>query len=331
MNMERETVIKESAKFAPIIREYDKDLLDEIEGIAEGSQLRPEEIIALNCRYELVWGKLGDTRKPTHSAPSGARECTTVGISPEATVNGHTFVAGNWDYKPKVRENCIIVEEIQEPAKPNIVIHTEAGIVGQKGMNSDGIGVAPNALMCTKDKYEPATPFFLTLRGALNERTLDRAMLAVSKAERCVSGNIMMGQAGGVVDLETSPDDVQFLFGEEGIVSHANNFVNSPNLVDKSKYVWPDSFIRTERADSLLRKHVGEIGPDTIKATLKDHFSYPNSICGHPDTHYPLDFQSETITSIVMDLDSRVIRMTNGQPCRSPYKTYEFSSLKARN
>jgi isopenicillin-N N-acyltransferase-like protein len=332
LNLDRDSVIRESAKFSSVIQEYDRDLLDEMKGIADGSQVLFEEIIALNCRYELVWGRLGDTRKSAHTASVSVPECTSIGATAEATKNGHTFVAGNWDYKPKVRENCIILEEIQEPTKPNIVIHTEAGIIGQKGMNSEGIGVVANALMCDQDKYEAKTPFFLTLRGALNQRTLDRALLAVTSTDRAVSGNLMIGQEGGdIVDLECSPEDVQFLFAKDGVLSHANNFTSSTHLVDKSKYVWPDSFIRTERAERLLRKRVGDIEVETMEETLKDHFSYPNSICGHPDPHYPVDFQTESLTSTVMDLESRVIHMTDGQPCSNPYKTFEFESLRSKH
>jgi isopenicillin-N N-acyltransferase-like protein len=327
-HLERDWVLLQSGRFRPMIKKYDPDILDEMQGIAEGSGVSLEEIIALNCRYEFVWAKMSFD---AISTPSPVGECTALGATPEATKDGHTLVGQNWDYKPKVRENCIILEEIQEPEKPNIVMHTEAGIIGQKGMNSSGIGVVVNALVSDQDKYEPKTPFWVMVRGALNQRTLDRALLAITGTDRTVSGNLMIGQEGGeIIDLESTPFDVGFMYPQGGILSHANNFVDlryARNVVDKFKNIVPDSLIRTERAGRLLRKHAGSITVGTLKEALKDHFGYPNSICRHPDPAYHVDLQAESIASVVMDLENRTLHVSNGEPCSNPYKTFKFDSL----
>jgi isopenicillin-N N-acyltransferase-like protein len=266
---------------------------------------------------------------------SGSRpvaECTSIGATPDVTESGHTLLGQNWDYKPHARNNCVIIEELQEPNKPNIVMHTEAGILGQKGLNSAGIGVSVNALTSDQDKLKPKVPFWVMVRGALNKRSLDQALLAVTSAERAVSGNLMFAQEGGeVIDLELIPDDFGFIFPVDGLISHGNNFVDPhcmSRVVDKVKAVEPGSLIRTNRSCRLLRRQSGKITIRDFQEVLKDHFGYPNSICAHPDPNYNFDYQGETIASVIFDLEERSITITCGQPCCNPYNTIRFESLR---
>jgi len=325
--MEKSRVNELASKFAPIIEKYDSEILQEMRGVSEGAGVSLEEIIAINCRYELVWAQM------QYNSPTGQRyECTSMGAGPEVTAKGHTLLGQNWDYKPHARKNCVIVEELQEPDRPNIVMHTEAGILGQKGINSAGIGVTVNALTSDQDKLSPKVPFFVIVRGALNKRTLDQAMLAATSAERAVSGNLMLAQEGGeIVDLELTPDDFGSIFPQEGLISHANNFIDphcTSRVTDKIKAVDPGSLIRTNRSYRLLQKRAGKISELDFQEILKDHFGYPNSICAHPNPNHIFDFQEETIASVIFDLEDRTITISRGEPCCNPYKEIRFESLQ---
>jgi isopenicillin-N N-acyltransferase-like protein len=325
--LERDLVLSKCTGFIPAIRRYDKDILEELKGVAEGSHLSLEEIIAINARYEFVWAKM------SFDALAKSAECTVVGAIPDVTENYHTLVGQNWDYKPKVKPNCIILEEIQEPDKPNIVMHTEAGIIGQKGMNSNGLGLVVNALVSDKDGFDSSKiPFWIMVRSALNQRTLDRALLAITSADRAVSGNVLLGQAGGeIIDIESTPIDIGYQYPENGVIVHANNFCDlRAKVTDKFKNIVPDSLIRTERARRLLSHlaHEHRVSVKTLnEKVLKDHFGLPNSICRHPDPTFNVDLQAESIASVIFDLEERDFWFSNGQPCSNGLERLRFDSL----
>jgi isopenicillin-N N-acyltransferase-like protein len=323
MHIPPERVVSEANKFLPIIERYDKDILEEMKGVAAGADLSLEEIVALNSRWELVYINLMSA------------ECTAVSLDSEATNTGHTIIAQNWDYMPAVRNNCVLLIEMQEPEYPNLAVHTEAGILGHKGMNSEGLGLVVNGLASDRDKFEPKVPFLVMVRKILNQRTLTAALSAIAKAERSVSGNIMLAQAGGVVfDVECTPNEFGVIYDSDGVLAHANTFCDTSitsKYGDKIKTLYPDSIIRIKRADKLMRrlKDKGNYY-DAFTKTLTDHFGRPNSVCRHEDPSIPINLRSETLSSIIMDLDDRTIYITNGPPCSNPYEKLELSELKQR-
>jgi isopenicillin-N N-acyltransferase-like protein len=84
--------------FADPIDRYDPSALSELEGIADGAGLQLDDLLALNVRTEIMFG-LG----------LRARECTAVVALPDATTDGHTIVAQNWDWKPQTQETCVLL------------------------------------------------------------------------------------------------------------------------------------------------------------------------------------------------------------------------------
>lgn len=79
-----ETAGKISKKFEPFIRDYYPEALEEISGVAEGANLSYEDILTINCRSEILFAK-----------PDG---CTTFGILPEQSCDGHTYLGQTWDW-----------------------------------------------------------------------------------------------------------------------------------------------------------------------------------------------------------------------------------------
>ena len=121
-------------QYSDPIREYDPHMLEEITGIAEGAGRDVRDVLAINCRSELLFGS------------GSAAECTSFGLQPEVTGNGHTYVGQNWDWAADVRGTLILLVINQEP-RPTVVLLDEAGMIGRMGMNSAGIAVATNTLI----------------------------------------------------------------------------------------------------------------------------------------------------------------------------------------
>lgn len=301
------------------VEEFDASLLDEMQGVSDGSDVLLDYIVAMNGRYELSW-----------ALPASSKGgCTSIAVLPDSSINGETLIAQNWDYRIGVRDTCVFLE-IQQEGKPSLVVHTEAGILGHKGMNSAGLGLTVNALVSGHDKASGSIPFLLICRKMLESWTMKEAMSVYLKTSRTVSSNVMVARVGGAaLDLEGTPFDTSILYPEDGLLVHTNHFIGTRSLKLKDEYLKGDasSLYRYSVAQDNLRQKKGHHSTKTLKSLLKNHFDYPFSICLHVDTNSRPDLQEETLTSIIFCLDSRMILATKGPPCQSDYYEYNFQSL----
>jgi len=323
LGLSREMINEKASSLVEPIKTFDSRLLEEMRGIARGADASLEEIIAINSRYELVWSQMG--RQPS--------ECTAIAALPEATSSGHTLLAQNWDYIVGVRDSCVILE-VREEGKPTIVMHTEAGIIGQKGINSEGMGLVVNAMVADRDRFEPTVPFWILCRRALSSGTLTEAMNIMLRTRKAVSSNVILAQAGGVaVDLESTPLDTSIITPERGILVHSNHFIGPRSTSVKDEFVkrFSHSVYRYSRAKSKLEMGNGHISVERIMEVLRDHFGKPYSICAHADPAIAEDFRGETLSSVIFDLEDRRIHVTKGPPCESEYHELEFPYLKNEN
>lgn len=316
-----------AGKFTNSIKSYDPEILDEMRGIADSTSCELEDIIALNARYEFVYSLMG---LMSGNGPA-ATECTSMGFVPEFTHTGHTIVSQNWDYIVGVEDTCILFEEIQEPYKPNVLMHAEAGIIGHKGINSEGIGLTVNALQSIDDKFDPKVPLWVLARGALNQRSVSDAMFAIVGHPRSVSGNFMLGQKGGeVFNIELMPTDYGLISATNGYVVHTNHFTGfTPDAgFDMTRKLAPNSLVRYHRAlrKLAMRESAGKITNKEIQAIYRDHFSEPTSICRHPDMKAEYDFRARTIASLILDLDDLSMDVTNGEPCENEYNRVQVTA-----
>lgn len=310
----RPEVLKHCSALVPVIGEYDAEILEEMQGLAKGAELSLEEIVALNARYELVFAQ--------SAVAEAGGGCTSIAAMPAVTGNGHTILGQNWDYKERFQGMSVILE-MEPDGKPNIVTHTEAGVLIHKSMNSAGLGICINALVSNRDKFEATTPLFVVARAILSADSFSRAVKAVLNARVTVSFNFLIAHRDGeAIDLEVSPLDVGFLHPDDGILTHSNHFIaltNRPDMVDVFKATAPDTLFRAERARRLIELERGKVDVGSFQRVFRDHFSYPNSICRHVDTREEEPRQLATLSSAIMDLTARTFYLTEGTPCQNAY------------
>jgi isopenicillin-N N-acyltransferase-like protein len=304
-----------AASFAPIIGDYDPDLLEEIEGVAEGAGFSTEELLAVNCRSEVMFG----VARP---------ECTSFGLQPEVTANGHTYVGQNWDWAPDIKETLVLLI-VKQPPKPTIALLDEAGMIGRMGLNDAGIGLATNTLI--SEQREVGVPYNILLRGILNQRTMADAVAAVVRPKRAISANYLIGDAGGqTLDLEASPVHVDTITPRDGMITHGNHFEGARlSGRDLSLERFPDSAYRACRLRDRLREHPDGITEADIQESLRDSFGHPNAICRAADLGQGPHEQLETVASIIMDVTDRRFLLAKGAPDENPYTEFLLSDLAA--
>ncbi len=328
---------KEGATWAEVITGQNEEYAEEMRGVADGAALPLGDVAMLNARYEITFGLFGrEAASVDKVAEDAASGCSTFGVMAEATASGHTILGQNWDWLAGVHGRCVVLR-IRRTGKPNLICYTEAGIVGGKmGVNEHGIGLVENGLVSDHDGHNGyEKPFHLRCREILDAATYDYALAPILATKRVCSANFMVGQAygngdggadGEIIDLETSPDAVTYLYPRDGLVTHSNHFTDPRHGPSQMERLSASTLYRNTRLDRLLRKDIGRLDIGHFAAALSDHFGYPNAICRHPDERQPKAKRTMTNAAFVIDLDARIMQIADGPPCSHKFVAHALDA-----
>jgi isopenicillin-N N-acyltransferase-like protein len=305
--------VRERARgFLQQIEAIDAAIVAELRGIAAGAKQQIEDIVAVNCRTELMYGASRGSRAAT--------ECTTIVALPSATGGKGVIVGKNWDWRSPALESVVVLR-VRQTGKPALSLIVEAGMVGRDGFNEHGVMVCGNMLTSSADKGKVGVPIPILRRRILNSRHYYEAIDILTRSARGASGNYVIAHRDGVaIDLETTPDSVYPVYPERGLLTHANHF---QSVVAQAQGVGNsyngDSLYRDFRARELLEPKIGSITVEDVKSVLRDEFGSPRAICRAPH-EYPGQGPTMTIASLVFDLQNEVMHVAPGEPNRSEYQ-----------
>ncbi|TDO45695.1 isopenicillin-N N-acyltransferase-like protein [Kribbella sp. VKM Ac-2527] len=309
-------VLARAPRWIPVIEDYAPGLLDEVRGIADGSNRSFEEILALNSRGEL-------TRGNPFEDDEG---CTSFAILPEANAVGHVWAGQNWDLWAAAAETVVVLR-ISQPGKPTIVCHLEAGQLGRHGANSAGLALNANGLGAGFGQGL-GVPGTFVRRKVLESWDLHDALQAVFDARQSLSSNLLLTHRDGfAIDVETTPGRHGWMYPTDGLLVHGNHFQAfvPPQIDDHYKPFSVDSLYRVPRVEAGLRQArlagtTEEAVNAIVQTTMSDHFGHPNAVCQHVDPRrHELD-RYATIVSSLVDLTTGTYRLTPGLPCANSYQ-----------
>lgn len=305
---EWEAVKDYSMRLAVLAEKYTPETLDEARGIAAGSGKSIEEIMVVNCRYEV-------SKFPKMS------ECTTAAILPEASADGKTYLLKNWDYSEEIIPHVVLLRVKTAEGLGAFGI-TEAGQVVRDGFNAHGVAFVNNNLQSIHDHLGTGLPATFIRKRLLESETFEAACDFLVKAERAVSCNTMIAHSQGVAaNFEAYPGGADVIKPIDGILVHANHFVVNPALdalKDRPRN-------RDSRLYELLSAKRGAITPQYMMECLCDHEYYPLSICGH--TNERGDEYSKhrcTVSSMIMNLTDGIAYVCAGLPCQGQYVKFSL-------
>ncbi|WP_274427330.1 C45 family autoproteolytic acyltransferase/hydolase [Chelativorans sp. YIM 93263] len=334
---DRPTILKQSEGWLDFIRNDNGEYAEEMAAIAEASGVSLTEIAMLNARYEITYLAFG---KEVRAAETKLEQegCTSFGLLPEATANGHTILCQNWDWLANVQGRTFVQRvrrgTSREEDKPDFIGFSEAGIVGSKmGVNAAGIGLCVNGLVTPRDGTTGMRkPFHVRCKEILDAWRFDQALLPVVQTDRTASSNYLVGHGEGeILDIEATPEHCAYLTPADGLVVHANHLVKETRTTSQMERIAPNTLYRGPRAARLLRRHLGSIDRAEIEEVICDHFSAPAAICRHPDLALPPEKRVITVAAILLDLDERVLYATDGPPCEAPFQAFPLYAEETRS
>ena len=316
LKMDKEMVTQRADSVIRVSKEYDSGLVDEMRGLADAVDVGLEEIASINGRYELAWAN-------PEQLMGG---CTCIAALPSVTAQNKTILAQNWDYRVGVSDTCIVLK-VKVNTGPEVIMHTEAGIIGHKGMNSEGIGLGINAMVSDLDRLGESVPFLLVCRKVLGSGRFSEAVRSFLNAKRSVSYNVMMAGEGVAVDLEAHPLDTSIINPKGGVLAHTNHFIGDRSFKIRDNFVLsePSSINRYTVALERLKIRKDH-SMESFKEILSNHLDHPTSICYHQTPGQEPDHWEETVSSVIMVPEDRLFMATGGPPCRNAYHKIPFSS-----
>ncbi|MGP4017708.1 C45 family autoproteolytic acyltransferase/hydolase [Saccharopolyspora sp. 5N708] len=299
------------------------DLLVEMDAIAEGAGLHPDEILALNARGEIVRNHDSGFGRGRSSEPVDG--CSSYALLPEVTGDGHTYCGQNWDWRAGVEATTVLLRVVQPP-KPTIIMQVEAGQIGRQGANSAGIALNANGL---GGRFEAGigVPQPVLRRLILDSASLRAALQVPFDVHQHIATNLLITHRDGVaIDLETTPVAHRWGYPADGILVHGNHY----------QFGVPERLRETYRpspVDSLYRVPIITRGlglasgardsagvRKVIAETMSDHTGLPDSVCAHADPGRPAVRRNKTIMSSLVDLTTGEYRLAAGNPCENDYE-----------
>ena len=305
-------------------------LIEEIEGIAEGFGRQVDEILALNARTEILpptfpgdphpnWRELDSANRASGVPDLG--ECTAIAVPCSASATGEALLAQNWDWLG-VQRGALVVLRVRGPGTPACLTLTEAGMLAKIGLNEHGFGVCLNILRSSADGARAGTPVHPLLRALLGCRNVAEAIGTARALGFGASSNVLCAdESGDAANLEFSPAGLQVVWGEGRALCHTNHFL-SPEGERGQTALAPSlsSVPRLTRARALVENRV-RIGVSDLKHILRDETDGLLSICRRPDSSLPIEARIESVASVVMELAAGRMHVAPGVPSLVDYET----------
>ncbi len=309
VNVSRERALSIARQCIPFVEAYDSDMLDELRGVSAASGVSLEDLMLLQVRNQL-------TERP-------AEGCTAFSVASDGAESGFGTVAQNWDADPALDPFTVVLTR-RPIGKPALMTITQAGLISYMGMNNAGIGTCVNTLPAPS--RDVGVPHYFTLRGIYEATSLDKAVHAVSRAERAIPANIMMITPQGPADLEVTIDNVHVLRpNDRCVLVHTNHCVH-PDLfaINDDFPELIESHPRLARIGNLIANGQPRINIEQMKTALSDHTGHPKSICRHENDHPTNGFWA-TVFSVIIEPAAGRMHVSRGNPCQSPFEIYELN------
>jgi isopenicillin-N N-acyltransferase like protein len=196
--------------YLPAIHAYTPQLLEEIEGIAEGSGQPAQRILAFNLLDE-EW----EFSKRGRVAPG----CTSAAIMDGPA--GAPVIGQTMDI-PSVHDGCQLALRTRPQDGPAVIVFAYAGMIGLMGCNDAGVGVVVNNLEVLPSAAN-GLPVAFVMRGILARRTLAAAANFVRDAPHATGQHYLIASPEGLRGFEGWGGGVQEVSSHGARYVHANH------------------------------------------------------------------------------------------------------------
>ena len=99
-----------ATRFAARIEQLFPRIAAEMHALAEGAEVRFEDIVTINARAEILHGSFGKTRADVDDIDG----CTGAVALPSSTRESHLIHAQNWDWRDECADTSLVVKIVPD-------------------------------------------------------------------------------------------------------------------------------------------------------------------------------------------------------------------------
>jgi isopenicillin-N N-acyltransferase-like protein len=313
------------------IRALDPALLEEMRGFAEGSGLAYADILALNCRSEILPADCLGADAARASSVFEQGECTAVGVTPAASADGKTWLAQSWDWIGTQRDALVLLRghAWNDAGRGcEFLTLTEAGRLAKIGMGvgpePDRIAVGLNIIRSRHDGERAAAPVHPLLRHLMTMPSLAAARARMDTIQASFgfgagSDAPVADTAGEVAAFEVSPRGWSERPAADGVMIHTDHFLCEPLVPIQQPTC---AFLSSEARLATAARHTvaRPVGIDDPRRLLRDESGAADegnpdmAVCRSPDPSLAPDDRMESVVGVIMCVQDRAMWIAPGVP-----------------
>jgi isopenicillin-N N-acyltransferase like protein len=294
-------------RFVAAMRRWTPGLLEEVEGIAEGSGRSLTETLAFQFMDEEWWFGARHYRQPS----AGPNHCSIIasrGCEGQAPI-----LAQNMDLRAYLDGGQAVISTAID-GRPRTMVMTICGMIGLCGANEAGVGVAVNTLWQLPSAAD-GLPVACVVREILEQPDLAAATKWICQPRHASGQHYLIGDQGGFASFEASATEVSNILWEDSpAFVHTNHSVAAPPN-ERLKKAEEDSRERYSTLCTLMAAKTPTL--DEVKAALSSREGlHPISVRPSPDDVTG----TMTFASILIELKRPpTIQLAGGPPCLNAY------------
>lgn len=307
----------------PFLEAFSPDLVQEMQGIADGAGLLFRDILFLNSFLELE-----DIRPLKNAGRALDNElwgCTSFNVKASATADGKNYLGQTFDME-RYYERYNVLLKINYPDGHKELVYSVAGVLGMNGMNNKGVAIVINKLVSTDLRMGVIYPFII--RTALAAQKVGDAFGAAVFSRRACGMNYQIASQDDVAwCIEESATDYQILPFVNGVAVHTNHYL-SDRMRQYETQNWlthGGSYVRVQMAQKLLQERSTPLTLADLMQMTRNHVNYPCCICAHGVEGQDDKDAFATVAASIFDLQQGIMYICHGNPCTNEYVTIDFN------
>jgi hypothetical protein len=251
----RDQMYRYAAACAKEVKAFSPTIHDEMEGMAEGSGLRLEELTLITLHEEL-WHR-GVLPKVEH--------CTAVAVGPTPGNPGDTFIGQTWDWMETVRNTARMLRW-RRPEGPDLLAYAYPGLWVGAGMNTAGVSLVWTS--AGKGSPRVGVPSYVLIAEMLYQDSLKGAIHVAKKARHAGYFTFVLADAEGrLANVEGSPKDVAV---EESAVRMVRQNYGSRKMTGTPADKAAPVNGRCKRVNDILDGHRAPASQDAMRDVFAD-------------------------------------------------------------
>jgi isopenicillin-N N-acyltransferase-like protein len=302
----REEIITTMRKYLSLVKSFDPELVEMLQGQAEGAGVSLEEVFLLRCNFEFSF-----------YYQQMKTFCTSFAVTGQATRDGKTIIGQNFDATCGRSIDLVKTTHADGLKQLSLVFWGACELV----LNSSGLGMVLNVVVSPPEEQLFTLPACCVIPKAMRQRRIGDALGIFCVAGRSMMHYCLASKEGDIIGIETKPDDFNVLQPERDILVHANHYHTERFKKGELVYMGaPSTYIREPQIKGLIEKHYGNITLERMMEIMSNHNNHPRGICNHALE----GSTAETLASVIMVPEDNAMYVTAGHPCQYEYEEYRL-------